>query len=133
MKCDSCNRTAIACEITVHSGMHITSKLPNYINIGETCFDNGTEIRIKEPVMTNPNSYENLLRFLENIKARYIDDERKWLSVGADGPPYCIMRRIIEDYPEEFDGLAIVSGKGHLYINQLKTYFKILENIMTKA
>ena len=65
-------------------------------------------------------------QMLLTVKFTYINWKRQCVFVGADGPPYTLMRRLQKLSPKEFDWLAIVSGKGHLNMNQLKTLFKIL-------
>ena len=81
-----------------------------------------------ESILINPNSYENLNLILDELKKELIDSKKKkWVSVGADGPPYCLMRRIIKE--KNLDCFALVSGLGHLNMNQLKTYFAIGKHI----
>ena len=58
-----------------------------------------------------------------------IGEEREWVLLGCDGPPYCFSSRIIERNPLKYDWVSIVSGLGHLNINQLKTFFKIVNEI----
>ena len=48
----------------------------------------------------------------------------------ADGPPYCLMRRIINNDPMKYDWVAPVSGKGHLEMNMLKTLFKVGDKVL---
>ena len=52
------------------------------------------------------------------------------MFVGADGPPYCLMRRLLKQNPGQYDWVSLVSGGGHLNMNLLKTYFKVLEKII---
>ena len=49
---------------------------------------------------------------------------------GADGPPYCLMRRIKKKDPNRYSWLAPVSGKGHLKMNMLKSLFKFGDKIL---
>ena len=49
------------------------------------------------------------------------------MFVGADGPPQCLMRRLLKQNPCQYDLVSLVSGGGHLNMNLLKTYFKVLK------
>ena len=79
------------------------------------------------------NSFKNMKIILDFLKAILICNGRSWVFVGADGPPYAIMRRIIEEDPEKYDWIVLVSGKGHLGMNQVKTFFKIIDPILGEA
>ena len=47
--------------------------------------------------------------------------------MGADGLPYTLMRRIIEE--KGYDWVALTSGLGHLNMNQLKTFFNVASSV----
>ena len=84
-----------------------------------------------EPVLVNPNSFKNLETIMEQLHENAIkNSEREWLFVGADGPPYCLMRRLLEKKPSDYDWVSLVSVGGHLNMNLLKTFFKITEKII---
>ena len=85
---------------------------------------NPTDLSLNEPVMENPNSVERLRYILDTLKPRLINADRKWVFIGPDGPPYTLMRRIVAEDPEKYDWVILVSGIGHLGMNQLKTFFK---------
>ena len=108
-----------------------TQEFPKYIHIGEILNYNPAATSVNEPSMFNPNSKESLKNILQHLKKILIDngDGRKWVFVGADGPPYTILRRIIDDEPTVYDWVILVSGKGHLNMNQLKTFFKVLDHV----
>ena len=92
---------------------------------------NPADITMGEPVLVNPNSFDNIKTILDNIKSRAITvNGRKWVFVGADGPPYCLMRRLIAEDPDKYNWLSIVSGLGHLNLNQVKTFFKICDKVV---
>ena len=78
--------------------LHFENRLPKFINVGQKGLRNPTKISTCEPIMVNPNSFENIVVILNDIKKRTINEDadvgRKWVFVGADGPPYCLMRRI---------------------------------------
>ena len=83
-----------------------------------------------EPVLVNPNSYETVRLILNEYKTLHsIGEERKWVFLGCDGPPYRLATRIIRQN-EEYDWVTLVPGLGHLHMNQLKTLFKIIDKIM---
>ena len=48
-------------------------------------------------------------------------------SIGSDGPPYTLMRRLIKEH--DFDWVALTSGLGHLNMNQLKTFFAVARHV----
>ena len=70
-------------------------------------------------------------KILDQLKPMLIDESkgRKWVFIGADGPPYTLMRRIIDEERDRYDWVVLVSGKGHLNMNQLKTFLKILDHV----
>ena len=89
---------------------------------------------IGEPILLNPNSYENIEKNLSELKAnRKIGDEREWTLLGCDGPPFCIASHLIERNPDKYDWVSVVSGLEHLNVNQVKTFFKILDEICLGA
>ena len=54
-------------------------------------------IKMAEPVLLNPNSYENVEKILKNVKnVASIGTDRHWVFLGCDGPPYCLAERIRE-------------------------------------
>ena len=78
-----------------------------------------------EPILLNPNCYQNIDSILQSFKyILRIGEEREWALLGCDGPPYCLSRRIIERNPFKYDWVSIVSGLGHLNMSQLKTFFQ---------
>ena len=106
-------------------------EFPKYIDIGEILNYNPAATSVNEPAMFNPNSKDSLKKILQHLKTILIDngDGRKWVFVGSDGPPYTILRRIIEEEPAVYNWVVLVSGKGHLNMNQLKTFFKVLDHV----
>ena len=111
----------------------IKNTLPKYFHIGEVLNMNSTDLSLNEPIMENPNSFDSIRKILDTLKPRLIKGERKWIFIGADGPPYALMRRIISAEPEKYDWVVLVSGKGHLGMNQLKTFFKIIDKVFGEA
>ena len=77
-----------------------------------------------EPVLVNPNSYVNVKKVLDSMKDSIITGDRKWTFVGSDGPPFCLASRIIDNNPEEYSWVNMLSGLGHLYMNRMKTFLK---------
>ena len=57
------------------------------------------------------------------------NDNRQWVFIGADGPPYTLLRRIIKEEPDTHDWVILVSGNGHLGMNELKTFFRVIDKI----
>ena len=108
-------------------------ELPKYFSIGEILNHNPAETSLNEPILLNPNSMKNLRAILEALKPQLLTDGRTWVFIGADGPPYAMMRRIIAEDPQKYDWVVLVSGKGHLGMNQLKTFFKIVDPIIGEA
>ena len=104
-------------------------QMPKYFSIGDVLNMNSTDLSLNEPIMENPNSVERLRYILDTLKPRLINEDRKWVFIGADGPPYAIMRRILEEDPEKYNWVALVSGRGHLGMNQLKTFFKVADKV----
>ena len=78
--------------------------------------------------MVNPNSFNNLRLILDFLKPLLLGN-RQWVFIGADGPPYTLLRRIIEEEPLKYSWVVLVSGRGHLGMNQLKTFFKVVDKV----
>ena len=85
-------------------------------------------------MLLNPNSYKNIVRIISLLKANLeIGRSHQWTVVGCDGPPYCLASCIIERDPTNYDWISLISGLGHLNVNQLKTFFKIVDKIFLEA
>ena len=80
-----------------------------------------------EPIFLNSNSYENITSIIDTLKiSLQIAVKREWSFRGCDGPPYVIASRLID---EDNDWVARSNGLGHLYMNQMKTFFNIARDI----
>lgn len=102
-----------------------------HLDIGQTKQSNNKQNKMGEPVLLNPNSYENIDRILQSLKENLnIGSERHWTFIGCDGPPYSLASRLIERYPKICDRACMLSGLGHLGMNEVKTFFKILDKIL---
>ena len=144
-KCDKCSTLHLPRKQKCSCGGHISpleeeiqqseriTELPKYFSIGEILNHNPAEISLNEPILLNPNSMKNLRAILDVLKPQLLTDGRTWVFIGADGPPYAMMRRIIAEDPQKYDWVVLVSGKGHLGMNQLKTFFKIVDPIIGEA
>ena len=55
---------------------------------------------------------------------------KKWVFLGCDGPLYHIVIRTIDTYSDKYDMVLLVFGLGHQHMNQLKTLFKALNEII---
>ena len=53
--------------------------------------------------------------------------------MGCDVPPFWIANRLIEHNPEKYDWVSVVSDLGHLNMNQVKIFFKIVDKICLEA
>ena len=104
-------------------------------NIGhKSDTENRPTAKMAEPVLLNPNSFKNLESILNELKEfAGIPSLRHWLFVGCDGPPYVIVSKLVEMDPEKYGWLLLVPGLGHLHMNQQKTIFKILDEIVLEA
>lgn len=101
------------------------------VDVGAKKCEHKPLIRMVESIMLNPNSYKNIESILMEMKIiAEIGKSRQWVFLGCDGPPYCLSERIINREVERFDFAAMVPGLGHLHMNQQKTLFKILDEIM---
>lgn len=87
-------------------------------------------VKMAEPVMLNPNSYQNVRLIRDELKvSSEIGESRQWVFLGCDGPSHCLSERIINENVERYEFASMVPGLGHLHMNQMKTLFKvILEN-----
>ena len=83
-----------------------------------------------EPIFVNPNSYSNITVIMDKLKeALLIGNERQWSFIGWDGLPYVIANRLIDSDPVKYQWVAMSYGLGHLYMNQIKTFFSVCKSI----
>ena len=130
---DGCTGKVRKMEESDKSHLHFNF-LPKFVFVGEKENTNRCKITMSEPVLVNPNSYKNLEIVLEKVKNMAIDNcDIEWMFIGADGPPYCIMSRLISRDPEKYDWVSIVEGLGHLNMNQIKTFFSICNVIFLES
>ena len=95
--------------------------------MGEKKNTNLCPVSVGEPILLNPNSYENLVQILDSLKENLaIGREREWTVVGCDGPPYCLASRVISNDKNKYDWVTMQPGLGHLNMNQLKGFFKVI-------
>ena len=68
-----------------------------YLNLGQTKCSNHKPNKMREPILLNPNSYENIQYILKSLKENLnIGSGRHWTFIGCDGPPYCLASQLIE-------------------------------------
>ena len=96
-KCNNCGaKVIIRSNEEIHfisAEEHVTAK-SNRMR-GEE-IKNKAILKVGEPIMINPNSYANVKVVLDNLITQALNDDRKWIILGCDGPPYCIASRIID-------------------------------------
>ena len=106
------------------------SSSEKYIKLGEQSHKNLKFYEIGEPILLNPNSYNNLADILDTLKKNLdIGTIREWTYIGCEGPPHCLASRLIENEPQKFDWVTLLVGLGHLNMNQIKGYFKVMDKI----
>ena len=143
---DNCNKTfdnlkrvCDLCSAPVRKfeeNQNLRSESQNYfagISITETNDDLEVRpiIKMAEPILLNPNSYQNMKAIMKELKDKAgVGVDRHWVFVGCDGPPYCLASRLKEANPSDFAYISLVPGLGHLHMNQLKTYFKIIDKVL---
>ena len=89
------------------------------------------EISMAEPIFQNPNSYENITSIIDTLKiSLQIGVKRAWSFIGCGRPPYVITSRLIDEDKSKYYWVAMSYGLGHLYMNQMKTFFSITRNII---
>ena len=134
-RCDTEGCGGIVCAApgkTIH--YDVSNKMLKFFNVGQKGRRNPVKISTCDPIMENPNSHESIKAIVDILRERAIEDDsdegRKWVFVGADGPPYCLMRRLKHKYATRYEWLAILFGKGHLKMNMLKCLFKLCDKII---
>ena len=66
---------------------------------------------------------------MDTLKKIDIGAIREWTYIGCDGPPCFLASRLIESEPQTYDWVTLLVCLGHLSINQIKGYFKVLGKI----
>ena len=115
------------------------------------------EVQLGEVIDAMPNSYASCRTILEQLRtAAGVDTVRQWVSVGCDGQPFDIIRKLIDNSlqcnlcgdqlsPEDVDGhqqekhqdelcnpkkiydwVLLRPGLGHIEMNSIKVLFRIL-------
>ena len=127
--CDKCGGKVSKVQCATSIGdVNKNDGLPKYLNIGQKLSPNHTAITMGKVIPVNPNSYENMELIMTEIFNKLIlSGTKKWVSIGADGPPYTLMRRLIEE--SGYDWVVLTSGLGHLNMNQLKTFFAVAKHV----
>ena len=125
-KCDGCKSPVVRVQGTTGPKIS-TASIDTYELAGDVGQIKNNEtrpiVRMAEPVLLNPNSFQNLETILDSSKRfANIPHQRKWVFLG---PPYIIASKLMERNPERYECLAIVPGLG-----QQKTIFKILDGII---
>ena len=64
------------------------------------------------------------------MSTKILGFSKKWVFLGCDGPLYHIVIRTIDTHSDKYDMVLLVSGLGHQHMNQLKTLFKALNEII---
>ena len=125
-KCNLCGEKVEKNSETVESRIHTSSSGEKYINLGEKKNVNCRPTQIGEPILLNPNSYNNLEQILDNLEVNLeIGSSREWSYIGCDGPPYCLASRLIDKIDRFQQWVVMLPGLGHLNMNQLKAFFKV--------
>ena len=107
VKCDDCGKLIISKTKKADNSDESTPSLkamPKYFEIGEINSPNHDKTLMGEPTLGNPNSFKNLEAILDKLHENMTENsEREWLFVGTDGPPYCLMRRLLKQNPCQYD------------------------------
>ena len=100
-----------------------------HFDIGQVVKRNDSSLKTGEPILVNPNSYNTIKKIISSLKVDLgIGTHRDWVFIGCDGPPYTLASRII-DSDHELDWISLLPGLGHLHMNELKTYFRVVDDI----
>lgn len=84
--------------------------------------------------LRNPNNSANIEQILDEYKNIHeIDVKKKKFFLRCDSPLYQIVIRIIDTHSDKYDLVLLVSGLGHLHMNQMKTLFKALNEIILES
>ena len=106
VKCDDCGNVISKIKKVDNSNESAPSlkAMPKYFEIGEINAPNHVQISMGEPVLVDPYSFKNLETILDQLHENIIENsERERLFVGADGPLYCLMRRLLKQNPGQYD------------------------------
>ena len=129
-KCDMCGGCVTNIKSSDEPYSNFQNPLPKYLDVGQSGVRNPAKISTAEPIMKNPNSYENCEYILDDVEEELITEtDREWVFVCGDGQPASLMRRIKVNNPEKYKWLAILPGKGHLHMNMMKGLFKFGDKI----
>ena len=128
-KCDSCGSIiqkvpTVNVRVTTHQRL-----LNRSFDFDVTEHRNSSTINMGEPILVNPNNYDSVRKVLHHMKDLLITGGRHWTFLGSDGPPFCLASRIIENNLDKYSWVSMLSGLEHLHMNQLKSFFKVVDQI----
>ena len=112
-------------DITIDIPRGNTNEDP-YLFIEHNHPESPPEIKLGEPVLTNPCSYASVKEVLDSLLHTIVNNtDRKWTILGCDGLPYILASRLI-DKDESLQHILLEPGLGHYEINMVKALFKLL-------
>ena len=127
-KCDLCWSKVVTVNISCSTDdleNQTSSVGSKYLFIDNKIGNNNKTMMRGEPILLNPNRYENIDKILSELKTNLkIEDERERTLLECDGPPFCIASHLIDRNPDKYDWVSIVCGLGYLNMNQVRTLFK---------
>ena len=136
----------------------VDSKKDPYDHI-ESFVAGKTEVKLMDPVMVNPCSYNSLETVMDDIVAKC---DREWVLIGCDGLPYVLCSKIVDNYHlcptcselfkkkdlflkhlnvhpvddvnkcRKYGNILLLPGLGHMEINLTKAMFKLLWKVVLK-
>ena len=129
-KCDDCKSKVVKNSFNQVQKTDFPEPLNFEFDFENQNNQNNKYISMTEPIFVNPNSYDNITVIMDKLKeAVSIGNERQWSFIGSDGPPYVISNRLIDSDPVKYLWVAMSNGLGHLYMNQIKTFFSVYKSI----
>ena len=104
-------------------------KSKKHFDIGQVIKCNKLTPQTGETILVNPNGYDSIyIAALELHDDLEIGEKREWAPLGCDGPPLTYLSRLIEE-KEDLGWILPIPGLGHLHMNQLKTFFRVADDI----
>ena len=129
-KCDDCKLKVVKKSFNQVQKADFPEPVNYEFDFGNQDNQNNKYIFMTESIFVSPNFYDNITVIMDKLKeALLIGNERQWSFIGCNGLSYVIANHLIDSDPIKYQWVAMCNGLGHLYMNQINTFFSVCKSI----